>query len=67
MTEAILTHWQHYFVVHFIFSIVGLGINLLNERYLRVKDFMWAFILGPFYFMYSIWGLDKIVIDLRKK
>lgn len=67
MTEIALTHWQHYLVVHFIFAFIGLGIHLLNERYLQVKDFVWAFLFGPTYFGSSVWGLDKIVIDLRKK
>ena len=67
MTEIILTHWQSYLIVHFTFSIIGLAITLLNERYLQVKDFIWAFIFGPLYFTHSVWGFDVVVIDLRKK
>lgn len=67
MTEVILTHWQGYLIIHFCFTGIGLAIELLNQKYLQVKDFVWAIIFGPFYFTSAVWGMDKIIIDLRNK
>ncbi len=67
MSEIITQHWLSYFLVHFVFSFLGLFIELINQRYLQVKDFVWSIMFGPLYFGQAVWGMDKIVIDLRNK
>jgi hypothetical protein len=67
MKELILTHGEAYLIVHFVFAIIGLLIELLNDRYLRVSSFVWAILFGPLYFAHSVWDMDTMVIDLRNK
>lgn len=67
MKEIILENGFSYITVHLIIAVIGLGIELTNQRYLQVSDFVWSILFGPLYFLKSVWGLDKIVIDIRNK
>ena len=55
-----------YLIVHGVLAVIGLFIELINVRYLLVKDFIYALIFGTFYFFACVSDMNRIVIDFRK-
>lgn len=67
MKEIILQYGSTYLIVHFAFALFGLIIELINTRYLKVRDLFWAGMFGVFYFLSTVAEFDRLVIDLRPR
>ena len=66
--KEFLFDYVYYFVSTWLVTgFIGLWINLQTQKYIQIRDCLWALVFGPIYMVVNISDLDSIVIDLRKK
>lgn len=67
MMLFVTTYIYHYLMIHFACGAIGLWVELINSRQLRVSHLFWAIIFGPFFMFTCIADWDRIIISLPKK
>lgn len=67
MKQFILDYILPYLYIHMGFGSMGLIIELLNNRILRVRHFIFAILFGPLFMIAMVEDLNTIVIRLPEK
>lgn len=67
MGQIIAQYWVTYLTVHWVCGFIGLWIELLNNREIRVAHLFWAIIFGPFFMFTCMADFDRVLIKLPDK